>query len=221
MKLSKMITETPLMIPSIKNDTTILAKLSLEKQKKKFENAIHLDGDWEKKIRKLTLKKVKNYYILYDVNNVLFYGLEFTRFNDGITVEWMENYSSLRGLTATIFTNILKYDNSISAIYSGDQHTPENKRLHSDFKKFKQLNVNIWDDSKKEITFENPYTGSNSIKKQFIFTLKESFLPEKEDERRTILFMSEGFELTTENIEFDLNLFTNLYFFEADDKDWW
>lgn len=174
MQLKNLLSETPILIPSIKKDESALSNITLEKQKKYFESLIGKSGEWETKVRKATLKKVKNSYILFSNNNELLYGLKFEKFNDGITISWMENYSNLRGLTVNIFTSILKFDPSVKEIYSGSQHTPENKRLHMNLKKFKNLNIDIFDDSKKEITFENPYVGFNRGYKQFRFSLKKS-----------------------------------------------
>jgi len=173
MKLKNILNEMPLLIPSVKKDKSLLAQLTLEEQKKIFEHLIPMKGIWEQNIGKLTLKKVKNNYVLYDTLKILVYGLSFKSFNDGITVEWMENYSSMRGLTVQVFTTILKNDPDVTVIYSGAQHSPENKKMHQDLTKFKELNVDVWDDSKKEISFIDPYSGFSRGHKQFRFTLKK------------------------------------------------
>lgn len=180
-----------------------------------FEKIIGEKSDWEKKLKGTTLKRYKNNYILFDDNGILFYGLEFSKFEDVISVKWMENYSTIKGLTSLIFTEILKYDDLTDVIYSGDTHTVDNFKLHQQLKYFYQLHVDVWDERKKMVTIENPYSGIFGNKKQFRFRLAESISKDyAEDINFISIYLNENFELTTENIEHNLEFFTWAFFFD-------
>jgi hypothetical protein len=213
MKLKNLL-ETPMIISPAMAQSPI-AKKHRENMQFHFEKLIGEKAEWSKKVKHLLLKRVENNYILFnEEKGELYYGLQFLKFSDGITIKWMENYSSVSGLTNLVFTEILKYDDFVDAIYSGDSHTPENIELHKNLKKFTQLSVEVWDDKSKSITDENPYSGIYSNKKQFRFRLLEGIDPSHlEDETIRSIYLEEGFEPTKENLDHDLEYFICAYFF--------
>lgn len=207
-KLSQKIVDSP------------IAKKHSDNMKKHFEELMTKKSDWEKEVKTFILKRVDESYILTNSDaSALYYGLNFTKFADGITIKWVENYSDIRNLTQLIFTQIIKYDSHTKFIYSGDVHTPDSVGLHGDLKKFKQLDVVVWDDKKKEITDDDPYSGIYNTSKQFRFGLKEEYSGFIEDETRTSIFLKEGFEKTYLNLSHDLEFFIELFFSSESTKE--
>lgn len=209
------ILESPIALSDTMTKTTI-AKNHKDNAKKYFVSLMSSNSDWGKKVKHLTLKRINNNYILIDdEKKELYYGLNFMKFNDGITVKWMENYSNVKGLTELIFTQIIKYDNFTDIIYSGDSHTPENIELHKKLNKFKQLKVEVWDDKLKKITNDNPYSGIYANSKQFRFSLLENIDSDfNESENIISIYLQEGYEKTKENLDHDLEFFICCYFVE-------
>ena len=187
-----------------------------DEMKQIFIDNINKSFDWLKSIKGLNLARIDNYYVLFNKKTKeLYYGIKFKKYVDGISIEWMENYSNIKGLTILVFTNIIKYDSLTDTIYSGDVHTTDNINLHSNLKKFTQLDIDIWDDKKKEIINDDPYIGIYNTNKQFRFRLKEDpnikeFI---EDENIKPIFLNEGFDkFERENLEVDITTFIDLYY---------
>ncbi len=184
--------------------------------KNEFELNIDAPFDWTKSIKGLLLSRVDNNYVLFNKKTKeLYYGIKFKKYEDGISVEWMENYSNIRGLTVLVFTNIIKYDSLTDIIYSGDIHTADNINLHSNLKNFTQLEIDIWDDKKKEIIYTKPYEGLYNNHKQFRFKLKDDIEIKEfiEDENIKSIFLNTGFDIfESENLECDISHFIDLYF---------
>jgi len=215
MKIKDLLDESPMLIPDSANDSKHAIKHE-DAMKQHFENLITKNSEWEKQIKEFTLKRIENNYILIDESNILLYGLHFINFRDGISVKWMKNYSKVKGLTSLIFTEIIKYDDFCDVIYSGDTHTSSNYNLHKNAKFFKQLKVDVWDEKKKEITTEDPYSGIYSNKKQFRFKLIETLSKsDLEDENFNSPYLFENFEPTYENILHNFQFFVYAYFFDG------
>jgi len=173
-QIQDLLKENPLTIYSAQ--TTEIGRRHISNLEAKFNEIIKKNiGTKIASIKSLVLLKTKDSYILVDKKtNNLFYGLTYVKKDDGINITWMQNYSVIKKLTPLIFVNILKNDSKVKSIYSGDIHTPENKKLHKDLSRFKQLEVVIWDDRKKRETNENPYDGIHANNKLFKFMLEHN-----------------------------------------------
>lgn len=214
MKLKDLL-ESPYVLSKASENLPMAIKFK-DEMKKLFSDNINKDYDWTKSIKGLYLVRVDNNYILFNKKTKeLYYGIKFKKYEDGISIEWMENYSTIRGLTILVFTNIIKYDSLTDTIYSGDVHTTDNINLHSNLKKFTQLEIDIWDDKKKEIINTNPYDGIYNNHKQFRFKLKDDTIIKEfiEDENIKSLFLNDGFDkFERENLETDITNFIDMYY---------
>lgn len=214
MKLKKLL-ETPGVLSKASENLPRAIEFK-DEMKKLFSDNIHKDYDWTKSIKGLYLVRVDNNYILFNKKTKeLYYGIKFKKYEDGISIEWMENYSTIRGLTILVFTNIIKYDSLTDTIYSGDVHTTDNINLHSNLKKFTQLEIDIWDDKKKQVITDDPYNGVYNTNKQFRFKLKDETIIKEfiEDENIKSLFLNDGFDkFERENLETDITNFIDMYY---------